>query len=159
MRKVFLLYVLLFGCAASAQTPWPSVRIDSYPHIDKMQLVRHEQSILLGEGDQQTGLFFSRLQDVYSEQVERQLVADASKKGWKLHSSMRFGTSYVIVFSRQQRLLDIRLTNKGDAVEAAYSVLLSQANMMLPVVALVDVVTTPPAVPSQVESPAPINIR
>lgn len=136
MKNVFfVLGTWALSAVAAAQTPWPAVQVEAYPHIASMQLIRHEQSILLGEGDYQTGLFFSRLGQAYSEQVQNQLVADAQRKGWRLQTVMRHGTQYVLVFSKSGRLLDIRLSNKPDAVEAVYSVVLNQQGAASPSVA------------------------
>ena len=134
-NTLFVLGTWALSAVATAQTPWPAVQVDAYPHIASMQLIRHEQSILLGEGDYQTGLFFSRLGQAYSEQVQNQLVADAQRKGWRLQTVMRHGTQYVLVFSKSGRLLDIRLSNKPDAVEAVYSVVLNQQGAPVPMAA------------------------
>lgn len=125
-------YALIFAGLLSlsqwtaAQTPWPEVQASNYPMVSNMQLVRHEQSILLGESDQQTGLFFAILDPAYSEKVQQQLLADAQTKGWKLQTVLRHGTSYVLTFSKGPRLLDIRLSNSVKSVEAVYSVVYSQ---------------------------------
>ena len=42
-----------------AQNVWPPVQSNMYPHIGDMRLVRHEQTVLLGEGNQQTDIFYS----------------------------------------------------------------------------------------------------
>jgi hypothetical protein len=111
---------------AFAQSAWPKIQADMYPYVAEMQLVRHEQSILLGEGKQQTGLFFASIKNTFSEKLQRELVTDASTKGWQLHSFVRYGTSYVLSFTQDSRILDIRLTNHPSGVEAVYSVVLNQ---------------------------------
>lgn len=125
-HKWLLACALAFGGAAFAQTPWPAVQSENYPTVAGMGLVRHEQSILLGEADQQTGLFYAQLGQGYSERVQTQLIADARRKGWKLQSAMRIGTQYLLAFVKGGRLLDIRLTNNTEGVEAVYSVALNQ---------------------------------
>lgn len=112
--------------AAQAQTPWPAVQAENYPTVEGMRLVRHEQSILLGEGPYQTGLFFSNLPNAFSAQVQNLLFEDAVRKSWVLQSVMRQGTRYVLAFTKGPRLLDIRLTNLPDGVEAVYSIVLNQ---------------------------------
>jgi hypothetical protein len=91
-----------------------------------LDLVRHEQSILLGESEQQTGLFFAQMNRANSNEVQAELVQDAQRKGWKLQTALRLGTYYVTTFSTGQRLLDIRLVNSTEGVEAVYSVALTQ---------------------------------
>ena len=50
IRKLFF-SVLLLSCGwLQAQTVWPAVQSNMYPHIPFMKLVRHEQTVLLGEG-------------------------------------------------------------------------------------------------------------
>jgi hypothetical protein len=93
-----------------------------------MKLVRHEQTVLLGEGNQQTGIFYSTLGDTYSEQVSSELINDALLKSWALHSLVRLGTSYVLTFVQEARILDIRLLNTSQGVDAIYSVVLNQSN-------------------------------
>jgi hypothetical protein len=117
---------LTLGHHAWAQSPWPAVQAESYPMVSSMKLVRHEQSILLGEADQQTGLFFAHLGQTHSAQVQSQLITDAQRKGWKLETVMRYGTQFVLTFSKGPRLLEIRLTTRADGVEAVYSVVLNQ---------------------------------
>lgn len=171
-NALFVLGTWALSAVAAAQTPWPAVQVEAYPHIASMQLIRHEQSILLGEGDYQTGLFFSRLGQAYSEQVQNQLVADAQRKGWRLQTVMRHGTQYVLVFSKSGRLLDIRLSNKPDAVEAVYSVVLNQQGAGAPasarpapampaaaVQAPVAATSAVPAVDARPEAAAPTGTR
>ena len=126
-RKIWLLISLIFAFAANAESPWPSVQSNMYPYVNGMLLTRHEQTILLGEGDQQTGIFFSALRNTFSEQVQNELINDALLKSWSLHSLVRLGTSYVITFFQGPRILDIRLTNTPKGVEAVYSMVLNQS--------------------------------
>jgi hypothetical protein len=50
IRKLFF-SVLLLSCGwLQAQTVWPAVQSNMYPYIPFMKLVRHEQTVLLGEG-------------------------------------------------------------------------------------------------------------
>jgi hypothetical protein len=91
-----------------------------------MLLTRHEQTVLLGEGNQQTGIFFASLPQAYSEQVQNELIGDGISKNWRLHSLLRLGTSYVVTLTQENRILDIRLTNTDAGVEAVYSVMLNQ---------------------------------
>lgn len=52
IRKLFF-SVLLLSCGwLQAQTVWPAVQSNMYPYIPFMKLVRHEQTVLLGEGTQ-----------------------------------------------------------------------------------------------------------
>jgi len=150
MKKKYVVFGALFvSVLAFGQTPWPAVQAENYPLVSSMKLVRHEQSVLLGESGQQTGLFFAQLGQTYSERVQSQLIGDAKRKGWDLQSAMRFGTQYVLAFSKGARLLDIRLTNTPDGVEAVYSVVLNQQSG-------VQVGAPVPAVPSSAAtSPAP----
>lgn len=122
----------LFACAllvsawAGAQTPWPAVQAENYPLVSEMQLVRHEQSVLLGESDMQTGLFYAYLSGAPVEKTQSQLITDALRKGWSLQSAMRFGANSMLAFAKGSRLLDIRLALQGEGVEAMYSVALHQ---------------------------------
>lgn len=152
MKKKWLSIGLLgLAAMAWAQTPWPAVQADNYPLVDSMKLVRHEQSVLLGESDQQTGLFFAQLGQSYSEQVQSLLIADAKRKGWSLQTVMRYGTQYVLVFVKGARLLDIRLTNRSDGVEAVYSVVLNQQGFVP--------ANAPAAAPQPAASDAPAAAR
>lgn len=126
-RKIWLFCALMLVLTAKAESPWPSVQSNMYPYINGMVLTRHEQTILLGEGDQQTGIFFANLKNTYSEQVQNELINDALLKKWSLHSLVRLGTSYVITFFKGPRILDIRLTNSIGGVEAIYSMVLNQS--------------------------------
>jgi hypothetical protein len=118
------------NCVAMAQSAWPKIQADMYPYIETMQLIRHEQSILLGEGSQQTGLFFATVNNIYSEKLQKELISDALKKGWKLHSFVRYGTTYVLSLIQNNRILDIRLNNHVNGVDAVYSVVLNQEQVV-----------------------------
>lgn len=99
-RKIWLLISFMFAFAANAESPWPSVQSNMYPYVNGMLLTRHEQTILLGEGDQQTGIFYSALRNTFSEQVQNELINDALLKSWSLHSLVRLGRrSLLDVFS------------------------------------------------------------
>ena len=50
MKKLFFGLALLCSGWVQAQTAWPLVQSTMYPYIDQMKLVRHEQTVLLGEG-------------------------------------------------------------------------------------------------------------
>ena len=108
--------VLFCSGLVQAQTVWPAVQSNMYPYIPNMKLVRHEQTVLLGEGNQQTGIFYSILGDTYSEQVSNELINDALLKSWTLHSLVRLGTSFVLTFVQDSRILDIRLMNTTQGV-------------------------------------------
>jgi hypothetical protein len=126
VRQWFILAMLGVCGVSFAQTPWPAVQSRNYPVAKGLDLVRHDQSILLGESEQQTGLFFAQMNRANSNEVQAELVQDAQRKGWKLEAALRLGTSYVTTFSKGQRLLDIRLANSTEGVEAVYSVTLTQ---------------------------------
>ena len=128
IKKLFFCFVVLCSGWVQAQTVWPSVQSNMYPYIPNIKLVRHEQTVLLGEGNQQTGIFYSTLGDTYSEQVSSELINDALLKSWALHSLVRLGTSYVLTFVQEARILDIRLLNTSQGVDAIYSVVLNQSN-------------------------------
>lgn len=124
-------YVVLMGLVISStmawsQVPWPAVQAGQYPLVSGLELIRHEQSVLLGEGSEQTGLFFAHLSKAYTHEVQIRMVADAASKGWALKTAMRQGTAYTLTFSKKQRLLDIRLSTVADGVDVVYSVALSQ---------------------------------
>ena len=121
--------------ALRAQTAWPVLQSSMYPYIESMQLTRHEQTVLLGEGHQQTGIFYATLPNTYSEQVSGELVNDALLKNWALHSLVRLGTSYVLTFVHDSRILDIRLINTPQGVDAIYSIVLNQSNNKIKVAA------------------------
>ncbi len=123
---LFLILVFVFQPQLRAQTPWPLIQSAMYPYVESMLLTRHEQTVLLGEGHQQTGIFYATLPEAYSEQVQTELISDGLMKNWRLHSVMRLGTSYVVTLTQDERILDIRLTNTAKGVDAVYSVLLNQ---------------------------------
>ena len=128
IKKLFISSVLLCSGWVQAQTVWPAVQRNMYPYIPNMKLVRHEQTVLLGEGNQQTGIFYASLGDTYSEQVSNELINDALLKSWSLHSLVRLGTSFVLTFVQDTRILDIRLLNSAQGVDAIYSIVLNQSN-------------------------------
>jgi hypothetical protein len=122
----FVVCALAFNALANAQTPWPADQAESYPVTTGMQLIRHEQSVLLGESDMQTGLFYSHQPHAHREAVQSLLIADARRKGWDLQSAMHFGHQSLMAFAKGGRLLDIRLSNQTEGVDAMYSVALNQ---------------------------------
>jgi hypothetical protein len=127
MRRIGLaLLVSWLPWITWAQTPWPAWQVEMYPYVETMLQTRPEQTILLGEGDLQTGIFFASVAQVYSEEVQSALVEDAEEKGWQLRSVLRLGTSYVMTLTKNDRILDLRLTNTVKGVDAVYSVLMSQ---------------------------------
>ena len=127
MTRKWLVYgMLAVNSMLYAQTPWPAVQADNYPRAAGMQLIRHDQSILLGEASQQTGLFFATLPGAHTAQVQTQLSEDALRKGWRLSTAMRYGTQFVLTFAKESRILDIRLSNSPQGVDAVYSVVLAQ---------------------------------
>ena len=123
---LFLILVFVFQPQLRAQTPWPLIQSAMYPYVESMLLTRHEQTVLLGEGHQQTGIFYATLPEAYSKQVQTELISDGLMKNWRLHSVLRLGTSYVVTLTQDERILDIRLTNTAKGVDAVYSVLLNQ---------------------------------
>jgi hypothetical protein len=123
---LFLILVFVFQPQLRAQTPWPLIQSAMYPYVESMLLTRHEQTVLLGEGHQQTGIFYATVPEAYSEQVQTELISDGLMKNWRLHSVMRTGTSYVVTLTQDERILDIRLTNTAKGVDAVYSVLMNQ---------------------------------
>lgn len=143
--KWLLACALGLGAQAYAQSPWPAVLSDHYPMVSSMTLVRHEQSMLLGEAEQQTGVFYSRLSQVSSERVQPQLLADARHKGWKLQSALRSGTQHLLAFTKGSRMLDVRLTSEPDGVEAMYSVVFSQQAPVAVAGTLPAALSTPPS--------------
>jgi hypothetical protein len=126
-KRIWVLFAFLLAFSVKAQTPWPAVQSNRYPYINGMAMTRHEQTILLGEGDQQTGIFFTNLKNTFTEQVQNELILDGQLKNWSLHSLVRLGTSYILTFFQGQRILDIRLTNTPNGVEAIYSMVLNQS--------------------------------
>ena len=123
---LFLILVFVFQPQLRAQTPWPLIQSAMYPYVESMLLTRHEQTVLLGEGHQQTGIFYATLPEAYSEQVQTELISDGLMKNWRLHSVLRLGTSYVVTLTQDERILDIRLTNTAKGVDAVSSGLLNQ---------------------------------
>jgi hypothetical protein len=91
-----------------------------------MLQTRPEQTVLLGEGELQTGIFYASVAEAYSEEVQSALIADAEEKDWRLLSMLRLGTSYIMTLTKNDRILDLRLTNTVLGVEVVYSVLMSQ---------------------------------
>ena len=126
-KKIWVLLAFMLAFSVKAQSPWPAVQSNMYPYINGMAMTRHEQTILLGEGDQQTGIFFTDLKGTFTEQVQNELILDGQLKNWSLHSLVRLGTSYIITFFQGQRILDVRLTNTTNGVEAIYSMVLNQS--------------------------------
>jgi hypothetical protein len=143
--KWFVACAMAFSALAHAQTPWPAVQAESYPMASGMQLIRHEQSVLLGESDMQTGLFYAHLSHAHREAVQNLLIADARRKGWDLQSAMHFGHQSLMAFAKGGRLLDIRLSNQSDGVDAMYSVALNQQ-------------PAPIAQPQLTQAPVPVQI-
>jgi hypothetical protein len=157
LRHWVILGMLGIGAVSFAQTPWPPVQSRNYPVAQGLDLVRHEQSILLGESEQQTGLFFAQKNRANSNEVQAELVKDAQRKNWNLQTALRHGTSYVTTFSKGQRLLDIRLTNSEEGVEAVYSVTLNQQrDAALPPLVIV---SPPTSVTTPVAVDAPVKVR
>jgi hypothetical protein len=97
-----------------------------YPYVETMLQTRPEQTVLLGEGEQQTGIFYASVDEAYSEEVQDALIEDAEEKGWRLSSVLRLGTSYVMTLTKNDRMLDLRLTNTARGVDVVYSVLMRQ---------------------------------
>ena len=58
--------------------------------------------------------------------MQSALIADAEEKDWRLLSMLRLGTSYIMTLTKNDRILDLRLTNTVRGVEVVYSVLMSQ---------------------------------
>lgn len=131
-NRVVLMGLVMSSAVAWGQIPWPAVQAGQYPLVSGLELIRHEQSVLLGEGSEQTGLFFARLPKAYTQEVQIKMVADAASKGWTLKTAMRQGTAYTLTFSKKQRLLDIRLSTVADGVDVVYSVALSQQPVVEP---------------------------
>ena len=77
-------WVLVMSPSLHAQTRWPVLQSSMYPYVDSMLLTRHEQTVLLGEGNQQTGIFFATLPESHSEQVHNELIGDALLKNWQV---------------------------------------------------------------------------
>lgn len=126
-KRLCLLWVAAcLPCWAWAQTPWSAWQMQMYPYVESMLQTRPEQTVLLGEGEQQTGIFFASVAETYSEQVQSALLQDAEAKGWQLSSVLRLGTSYVMTLTKNNRMLDVRLTNTVKGVDVVYSVLMRQ---------------------------------
>jgi len=102
------------------------MQVDMYPYVETMLQTRPEQTVLLGEGELQTGIFYASVAEAYSEEVQSALIADAEEKDWRLLSMLRLGTSYIMTLTKNDRILDLRLTNTVLDVEVVYSVLMSQ---------------------------------
>ena len=102
------------------------MQVDRYPYVGTMLQTRPEQTVLLGEGELQTGIFYASVAEAYSEEVQSALIADAEEKDWRLLSMLRLGTSYIMTLTKNDRILDLRLTNTVRGVEVVYSVLMSQ---------------------------------
>ena len=111
---------------AQAQTPWPPAQIALYPYTEAMRQTRPEQTVLLGEGEQQTGVFFSKIDDTSTDVVQAELIADAKRKQWQLLSAIRRGSGVIMSFTQNDRILDLRMTQTDDGVELVYAVLLRQ---------------------------------
>ena len=97
-----------------------------YPHTETMRQTRPEQTVLLGEGEQQTGVFFSSIDDTSTDVVQAELIADAKRKQWQLLSAIRRGSGVIMSFTQNDRILDLRMTQTDDGVELVYAVLLRQ---------------------------------
>ena len=121
-----LLAAVCLPAMAGAQTPWPAMQVDMYPYVETMLQTRPEQTVLLGEGELQTGIFYASVAEAYSEEVQSALIADAEEKDWRLLSLVRLGTSYIMTLTKNNRILDLRLTNTERGVDVVYSVLMSQ---------------------------------
>ncbi|MCF8170421.1 MAG: hypothetical protein K9J19_04770 [Methylotenera sp.] len=125
-RRCVLLAAVCLPAMAWAQTPWPAMQVDMYPYVETMLQTRPEQTVLLGEGELQTGIFYASVAEAYSEEVQSALIADAEEKDWRLLSLVRLGTSYIMTLTKNNRILDLRLTNTERGVDVVYSVLMSQ---------------------------------
>ena len=121
-----MLAAVCLHAAARAQTPWPAMQVDMYPYVESMLQTRPEQTVLLGEGELQTGIFYASVAEAYSEEVQSALIEDAEEKNWRLLSMVRLGTSYIMTLTKNDRILDLRLTNTDRGVDVVYSVLMSQ---------------------------------
>lgn len=125
-RLCFVLAMVCMPCLAWSQTVWPAWQVEMYPYVETMLHTRPEQTVLLGEGEQQTGIFYASVDEAYSEEVQDALIEDAEEKGWRLSSVLRLGTSYVMTLTKNDRMLDLRLTNTAKGVDVVYSVLMRQ---------------------------------
>ena len=120
---------LLFCLAVNAglaQTAWPPAQIAMYPHTETMRQTRPEQTVLLGEGEQQTGVFFSSIDDTSTDVVQAELIADAKRKQWQLLSAIRRGSGVILSFTQNDRILDLRMNQTDEGVSLVYSVMLRQ---------------------------------
>ena len=102
------------------------MQVDMYSYVETMLQTRPEKTVLLGEGELQTGIFYASVAEAYSEEVQSALIADAEEKDWRLLSLVRLGTSYIMTLTKNNRILDLRLTNTERGVDVVYSVLMSQ---------------------------------
>jgi hypothetical protein len=69
--KNIIFSVLLLSCGwVQAQTVWPAVQSNMYPYIPNMKLVRHEQTVLLGEASTFTAQFDQRGQQLATCRLE-----------------------------------------------------------------------------------------
>ncbi len=125
-RLCFVLAMVCMPCLAWSQTVWPAWQVEMYPYVETMLQTRSEQTVLLGEGEQQTGIFYASVDEAYSEEVQDALIEDAEEKSWRLRSVLRLGTSYVMTLTKNDRMLDLRLTNTARGVDVVYSVLMRQ---------------------------------
>ena len=125
-RLCFVLAMVCMPSLAWSQTVWPAWQVEMYPYVETMLQTRPEQTVLLGEGEQQTGIFYASVDEAYSEEVQDALIEDAEEKGWRLSSVLRLGTSYVMTLTKNDRMLDLRLTNTARGVDVVYSVLMRQ---------------------------------
>ena len=102
------------------------MQVDMYPYVETMLQSRPEQTILLGEGERQTGIFYATVAEAHTEEVHSALIADAEEKDWQLLSVVRIGTNYIMTLTKNERILDLRLTHTARGVEVVYSVLMNQ---------------------------------
>lgn len=127
LTPVLLAVTLACLPVARAQTPWPAMQAEMYPYVESMLQTRPEQTVLLGEGEQQTGIFYASVAEAYSEEIQTALLADAEEKDWRLLSVVRLGTSYIMTMTKLDRILDVRLTNTANGVDVVYSVMMNQS--------------------------------
>ena len=127
LAPVLLAVILACLPAARAQTPWPAMQAQMYPYVESMLQTRPEQTVLLGEGEQQTGIFYASVAEAYTEEIQTALLADAEEKDWRLLSVVRLGTSYIMTMTKLDRILDVRLTNTANGVDVVYSVMMNQS--------------------------------
>jgi hypothetical protein len=103
------------------------MQAEMYPYVESMLQTRPEQTVLLGEGEQQTGIFYASVAEAYTEEIQTALLADAEEKDWRLLSVVRLGTSYIMTMTKLDRILDVRLTNTANGVDVVYSVMMNQS--------------------------------